>query len=94
MLIVLTWCWPAARKRGPARWALVALAVLGVCSMTDGATSMDCTTSVRSACDVGDGSISGLLAQLMVGHTLSGLAGFAAAGLGAACCARAAWSVR
>lgn len=92
MLLIARACWPGRTGRTSTRWAALSLVVVGACSMLDGLSSMDCATSVQGACALDDHSASGLLRQLVVGHTLSGLAGFMAAGIGAACCARAAWA--
>lgn len=95
-MLALAWLcrslFPGRGVRPAVRWAVVAVTAVGVASMLDGASSMDCVSSVTSRCDLGDHSVVGLLRQLVVGHTLSGLVGFAAAGMGAAWCARAAWS--
>ena len=90
-LLVVAWlCRPDRGGRAAVRWACVMVAVVGAGSLLDGSTSMDCASgTVAATCDLGDHSVIGLLHQLVVGHTLSGLAGFAAAGIGAACCARA-----
>ncbi|MBO1753951.1 DUF998 domain-containing protein [Allobranchiibius sp. CTAmp26] len=91
-LLTLAWlCRPAGGGRVAVRWACVMAALVGAGSLLDGSTSMDCAAGARGTCDLGDHSVLGLLHQLVVGHTLSGLVGFAAAGLGAACCARASW---
>lgn len=91
-LLALAWlCWPGRGGRTAVRWACVMVAVVGAGSLLDGSTSMDCAAGSQGTCDLGDHSVLGLLHQLVVGHTLSGLAGFAAAGVGAACCARACW---
>lgn len=93
LLAMVALTWPAHRSgRRATTWALAAAAVVGVSSMIDGASRMDCAPSVQRTCDVGDHSVLGILRQLLVGHTLSGLTGFIAAGVGAALCARAAWS--
>ncbi|MBO1767174.1 DUF998 domain-containing protein [Allobranchiibius sp. GilTou38] len=89
-LLAIAWlCWPDRHVRTAVRWACVMVAVVGAGSLLDGSTSMDCASGTGTTCDLGDHSVPGLLHQLIVGHTLSGLAGFAAAGIGAACCARA-----
>jgi hypothetical protein len=52
------------------------VAVMGVASMTDGATEMGCAPSLNAACRAKDSTVSGLLGQTFESHTLSGLAGF------------------
>ncbi len=96
LLMVLAWLsWPAGDRghnsQRAVRWSLVAVAAVGLSSVLDGSTSMDCRPSTQAGCDIGDNSVTGLMGQLLVGHTISGLVGFAAAGLGAAWAARAAW---
>ena len=91
LILLARLMWPNRNGQRVIRCALAAVAVVGLSSVLDGVSSMDCEPSVQSACEIADNSVSGLLQQLLIGHTLSGLAGFAAAGLGAAWCARAAW---
>lgn len=81
-------------NRRAIRWALIAVALVGASSVLDSLSPMDCNPSVQSMCDISDQGVTGLLRQLLVGHTLSGLVGFGAAGIGAAWCARAAWLER
>lgn len=92
MLVIAALCWPERGTRPWSRWAVLAVAVVGACSILDGVSSMDCAPSARVACELDIYSVGGLLRQLLVGHTLSGLVGFIAAGVGAGCCARVAWA--
>ena len=91
LLVLARLLWPGRDGRAAVRWTCVMTALVGTGSLLDGSTSMDCATGSRTTCDLGDHSVLGLLHQLVVGHTVSGLVGFAAAAIGAACCARASW---
>lgn len=101
MIALTALCWRGPRSlfirqdsRRAMGWALIAVAVVGASSVLDSLSPMDCNPSVQSICDIDDQGVAGLLRQLLVGHTLSGLVGFGAAGIGAAWCARAAWLER
>ncbi len=90
-LVALAWmCRPGSGARRSEWGVCGALAAVGIGSLLDGGTSMDCESGSTSTCELNAHSVGGLLQQLLVGHTLSGLLGFIAAAIGAACCARAA----
>lgn len=96
MVALAAQCWRGRRSISQSGsqaigWALIAVALVGGSSVLDSVSPMDCNPSVQTVCDIGDQGVTGLLRQLLVGHTVSGLVGFAAAGIGAAWCARVAW---
>jgi hypothetical protein len=52
------------------------MAAAGAASVTDSITTMSCAPSLSSACRARDDTVTGLLAQTLESHTLSGLVGF------------------
>jgi Protein of unknown function (DUF998) len=83
---ILIAAWAVSQLVAGRRWSAAAVALLaltGVGSVLDGATSMRCDPGTSARCAHGEHTAGGLVSQLTALHTDSGLLGFAASAAGA-----------
>jgi len=84
-ILVAAWAvWPLVAGRRWAKAGVALLALTGIGSLLDPAASMQCDPSVSASCAQAEHTAVGLLRQLLVLHTDSGLLGFAGSAAGAA----------
>jgi hypothetical protein len=73
---------------------LLLLALVGLSSILDGATTMRCDPATDAACAHGESSVGGLVSQLSTVHTDTGLIGFFGAAAGAILLGAVSWHQR